>query len=98
MRRRWRQRLDTLVDRTPPERDRYVDLLRVVAIGVVVVWHWSLSVLYYSESAGRWVMPNPIHAVPGAWAATWLLQIVPVFFLVGGYANLAAWQKVGRPT
>src|SRR5690606_10894418 len=96
VRRRWRQRLDTLVDRTPPERDRYVDLLRVVAIGVVVVWHWSLSVLYYSESAGRWVMPNPIHAVPGAWAATWLLQIVPVFFLVGGYANLAAWQAARR--
>lgn len=84
------------MDRTPPERDRYVDLLRVVAIGVVVVWHWSLSVLYYSESAGRWVMPNPIHAVPGAWAATWLLQIVPVFFLVGGYANLAAWQAARR--
>jgi peptidoglycan/LPS O-acetylase OafA/YrhL len=94
--RRWWRRLDTLVDRTPPERDRYVDLLRAVAIGVVVLWHWSLSVLYYSDAAERWVMPNPIHAVPGAWAATWLLQIVPVFFLVGGYANQAAWQAAHR--
>jgi hypothetical protein len=25
--------------------------------------------------------------------ATWVLQIMPVFFLVGGYANLAGWQR-----
>jgi hypothetical protein len=87
--------LDRLVAATPPHRDRYVDFLRVVAIGVVVLWHWSLSVL--SWSGGRWVMPNPIHHVPGSWLATWLLQIVTVFFLVGGYANLAAWQAAGRP-
>src|SRR5215472_17361763 len=24
---------------------------------------------------------------------TWVLQIMPVFFLVGGYANLAGWQR-----
>jgi hypothetical protein len=30
-------------------------------------------------------MPNPIHVVPGGWLATWLLQVMPVFFLVGGY-------------
>src|SRR5690606_31975894 len=60
--------LDRLVAATPPHRDRYVDFLRVVAIGVVVLWHWSLSVL--SWSGGRWVMPNPIHHVPGSWLAT----------------------------
>jgi hypothetical protein len=91
------RRLDSLVAGTPPERDRYIDFLRVFAIGVVVVWHWALSVLYWSDD--RWVMPNPIHAVPGSWLATWLLQIVTVFFIVGGYANGAAWwaaQRDGR--
>jgi surface polysaccharide O-acyltransferase-like enzyme len=86
--------LDALVARTPAHRDRYVDLLRVVAIGVVVVWHWSLSVLHWSGD--RWVMPNPIHDVPGGWLATWLLQVVPVFFVVGGYANAAAWWAARR--
>jgi surface polysaccharide O-acyltransferase-like enzyme len=88
------RRLDTLAAGTPAHRDRYVDFLRVVAIGVVVVWHWSLSVLYWSD--GRFVMPNPIHTVPGAWLATWLLQVVPVFFIVGGYANSAAWWAARR--
>jgi peptidoglycan/LPS O-acetylase OafA/YrhL len=31
--------------------------------------------------------------VPGGWLATWVLQIMPVFFLVGGYVNLVGWQR-----
>jgi uncharacterized membrane protein len=34
--------------------------------------------------------------VPGAWLATWLLQVVTVFFVVGGYANSAAWWAARR--
>lgn len=86
--------LDRMVADTPAERDRYVDLLRVVAIGVVVLWHWALSILHWSGD--RWVMPNPINDVPGGWLATWLLQIVTVFFIVGGYANAAAWSAAQR--
>jgi hypothetical protein len=88
------RRLSALVERTPAHRDRYVDFLRVLAIGVVVVWHWSLSILYWSGD--RWVMPNPIHDVPGGWLATWPLQIVTVFFIVGGYANSAGWRAARR--
>lgn len=88
------RRLDALAAATPAHRDRYVDLLRVVAIGVVIAWHWSLSILHWSGD--RWVMPNPIHQVPGSWLATWLLQVVPVFFVVGGYANSAAWWAAQR--
>jgi hypothetical protein len=86
-----------MVANTPADRDRYVDLLRVVAIGVVVVWHWALSILQWEDD--HWAMPNPISEVPGGWLATWLLQIVTVFFIVGGYANSAAWwaaQRDGR--
>ena len=71
-----------------------VDLLRAVSIGVVVLWHWSLSITHWRD--GALTMPNPVGDVPGLWAATWLLQVMPVFFLVGGYANLAGWQAVGR--
>jgi hypothetical protein len=83
-----------LASATPANRDRVVDLLRAVSIGVVVLWHWSLSVTHWGGGSLR--MPNPIGDVPGLWAATWVLQIMPLFFLVGGYANLAGWQSVTR--
>lgn len=87
--------LDALVDATPASRDRVVDLLRAVSIAVVVLWHWSLSVTHWRDD-GSLTMPNPVGDVPGLRAATWVLQIMPVFFFVGGYANLAGWQAVTR--
>lgn len=86
-------RVDALVDATPDGRDRVVDALRGLSIVVVVLWHWVLSITHVDRS-GALTMPNPIHAVPGLWIGTWLLQIMPVFFVVGGYANLAAWDAV----
>jgi hypothetical protein len=82
--------LDRLVDATPAARDRTVDLVRAFSITVVVVWHWTLAVTH--EQDGRYVMSNPIDDVPLAWLATWLLQVMPLFFLVGGFADLAAWD------
>jgi len=86
--------VDALVDATPASRDRVVDLLRAVSICVVVLWHWTFSILGWQD--GRLTMPNPIGDVPGLWAATWLLQVMPLFFLVGGYANLAGWESAVR--
>ena len=59
---------------------------------VVTLWHWTLSVTHRTADGGL-AMPNPIHVVPGGWLATWVLQVMPVFFLVGGYANLVGWQR-----
>jgi hypothetical protein len=87
--------LDTLVDATPPTRDRVVDLLRASSVCVVVLWHWALSITHW-RGDGSLTMPNPIGDVPGKWALTWVLQVMPVFFFVGGYANLAGWQAVTR--
>lgn len=94
-RRAGRPSLDDLVDATPDTRDRVVDLMRAVSIGVVVLWHWTFSVTH-RDDGGALTMPNPIAEVPGAWAATWVLQVMPVFFLVGGYSNLTFWQSVTR--
>lgn len=82
--------VDRIVDATPPDRDRTVDLLRVISIGVVVLWHWSLSVTHWRN--GTLVMPNPIDSLPGGWAITWVAQVMPLFFLVGGYADRASWR------
>ena len=32
-------------------------------------------------------MPNPLDEIPLGWAATWVLQVMPMFFIVGGFAN-----------
>lgn len=92
--RRLSGQLDEYVDQTPADRDRFVDLLRVASIGVVVVWHWALSITQWQD--GELVMPNPIDEIPGAWLATWVLQIMPLFFVVGGFVNLGGWESVRR--
>src|SRR3954469_880110 len=86
--------LDDLVAATPAHRDRFVDFLRAVSIAVVVCWHWTLSVTHWHD--GRLTMPNPVGDIPLLWSATWLLQIMPLFFFVGGYANAASWSAVER--
>ena len=87
-------RVDDLVAATPASRDRTVDFLRALSIGVVVLWHWVFSVTHWD--GGRLTMPNPIGEVRGRWLATWLLQVMPLFFIVGGFSNLAAWEAVRR--
>jgi peptidoglycan/LPS O-acetylase OafA/YrhL len=84
-----------LVDATPASRDRYVDFLRAVSILVVVLWHWVFSITQWSDD-GSLGMPNPIGDVTGLWLATWLLQIMPVFFFVGGFANYAGLEATRR--
>jgi fucose 4-O-acetylase-like acetyltransferase len=87
--------IDGLVAATPPTRERYIDFLRALSIVVVVLWHWVFSITQWT-SEGSLGMPNPIGDVPALWLATWLLQIMPVFFFVGGYANLASFEGVER--
>src|SRR3954453_12804389 len=83
--------LDLRVAATPTGGDGTVDLMRAVSIAVVVLWHWAGSVTHRRD--GEIVMPNPIDQVPLLWLATWVGQVMPVFFLVGGFANLAAWDR-----
>ena len=84
--------LDRMAAATPDSRDRVVDAARAFCIVVVTLWHWVLSVTHRSAD-GSLVMPNPIHILPGGWLATWVFQVMPLFFVIGGYANLAAWQR-----
>lgn len=91
---RLRRQLDRYVAATPPDRDRFVDFLRVLAIGVVVVWHWALSITHWGD--GALAMGNPIDVIPGSHIATWVLQIMPLFFVVGGFVNHAGWRSVQR--
>jgi peptidoglycan/LPS O-acetylase OafA/YrhL len=87
-------RLRALAQATPPGRDRYVDFLRVVSIVTVVLGHWTMIAV--GRSAHGLVAGNVLSRTPWLWLATWVLQVMPVFFVVGGFSNMASWQARER--
>ncbi|EFC82269.1 acyltransferase [Parafrankia sp. EUN1f] len=76
-------------ERTPASRERYIDLLRATAIVLVVLGHWLISVLEYDER-GELTGHSALESQPWAYPITWLVQVMPLFFIVGGYANAAS--------
>jgi peptidoglycan/LPS O-acetylase OafA/YrhL len=80
-----------MVGTPSPGRDPYVDFLRGFSLLVVVAWHWVFTIIIWKPDGPH--ATNPIGFTTGLWAATWLLQVMPLFFYVGGYAHLRAWDK-----
>ena len=74
-----------------PTRDRYIDFLRAFSLLVVVAWHWVFTIVIWKDDGPH--ATSPIGFTTGLWAATWLLQVMPLFFYVGGYSHLVSWQK-----
>lgn len=74
-----------------PDRDRYVDFLRVAAIGFVVFGHWLVTSVEYVSGTFR--AADVLHAVWWAPWVTWGFQVMPIFFLVGGFAAAISWQR-----
>ncbi|MFF5173831.1 acyltransferase [Micromonospora sp. NPDC000089] len=83
------RRLRQLAERTPAGRERYVDLLRALAITMVVLGHWGITVITH-DASGRPAGHSALGDLPWAYPLTWAAQVMPVFFLVGGYANAAS--------
>lgn len=81
-------RVRELAESTPARRDRYLDLLRAVAILAVVVGHWLASAVTATD--GRLGGVNLLYVESWTHPLTWLFQVLPVFFLVGGYVNAAS--------
>jgi fucose 4-O-acetylase-like acetyltransferase len=75
----------------PPPRNRYADLLRVLAIGMVVLGHWLLTSISYS--GGQLSGGSAMSGISWSGWGTLLFQVMPVFFLVGGYANALSWTQ-----
>ncbi|MCX4981398.1 acyltransferase [Streptomyces sp. NBC_00572] len=70
---------------TPASRDRYVDLLRVASLGVVVLGHWLMAAVTGDGQVG-----NLLAVVPELQVVTWVFQVMPVFFFVGGFSHALA--------
>ncbi|MDQ8706740.1 acyltransferase [Streptomyces sp. LHD-70] len=78
---------------TPDTRDRYIDLLRVASLGAVVLGHWLMAAVA-TGPGGRVEVGNLLAVVPELQLLTWVLQIMPVFFFVGGFAHARSYRSL----
>ena len=83
-----------LAAKTPKSRDRYVDFLRAFSISVVVFGHWITAVIVRTNGGIR--VFNAIGIIPGLWITTWVFQVMPLFFFVGGFSNLVTLDSIRR--
>lgn len=81
----------SLAERTPPERNRAVDALRAASILVVVFGHWLMAAIKVVD--GELVTGHLLEMAAWTHPATWLLQVMPIFFVVGGFANGVSWRS-----
>ena len=86
--------LKDLASATPDTRDRYVDFLRALSIAVVVFGHWLMAIVFWDN--GRIWGESALETIPGMWMLTWILQVMPLFFFVGGFSNLVSMEAVRR--
>ncbi len=86
--------LKELAEQTPASRDRYVDFLRAASITVVVLGHWLSTLAVWKD--GTLSARNAVGVVPGLCYSTWLLQVMPVFFFIGGFSNFRSLEGTLR--
>ena len=79
---------------TPPGRDRAVDVARLAALVIVMFGHCTL-LLATADSRGLRI-GNLLGALPALNPLTWLVQIMPLFFLAGGAAGAYGYRP-GTP-
>jgi surface polysaccharide O-acyltransferase-like enzyme len=79
---------------TPQDRNRYVDFLRSISILIVITGHWLITTAYYAD--GSLTSEHLFKIQPLTQWLTWLFQVMPVFFIVGGYSNAVSIESAHR--
>ncbi|NYH52952.1 MULTISPECIES: acyltransferase family protein [Nocardiopsis] len=70
-------------------RDRFLDVIRLFVMALVVLQHWWLPVLVHEQDT---LSAGSVLAIEGGFALTWVVQVMPLIFFVGGAANLISWR------
>jgi surface polysaccharide O-acyltransferase-like enzyme len=74
-------------------RDLTVDFVRVFCVLLVVVIH-LLEVGIGTSASGAITVTRPLEHEPWFNGVTWAGQIMPLFFVVGGFASMTAWRRL----
>lgn len=83
-----------LAAQTPPGRNRAVDFYRAAAMAVVAVGHWLGTVVVLDD--GRLDGGNLLDFAPEYGWFTWIGQVMPLFFFVGGFASATSLRSAER--
>jgi fucose 4-O-acetylase-like acetyltransferase len=78
------------------KRDLTLDLARVFCVLLVVVIHLLMVGVDTNAPGGGLALVRPLEAQPWFPLATWFGQIMPLFFVVGGFASMTAWRSLQR--
>ncbi|NEB76862.1 acyltransferase [Streptomyces sp. SID14478] len=78
--------------KTPAHRDRAVDGLRALALLAVPTGHWLLGG-FTLDTQGALHNASPLSAFGFFAPLSWVLQMLGVFFLVGGYASALSYRR-----
>jgi surface polysaccharide O-acyltransferase-like enzyme len=79
----------TLTATTPVTRNRVVDATRAIAMLAVVIGHWLVALPTPGVGGGIGGI-NAIEKLQSFQYLTWLFQVMPLVFVVGGFANAAS--------
>lgn len=74
------------------DRDPCADFLRTIALTAVVLGHWLMAAVWLEDGELR--AGNVLNHAKYLWPLTWVLLIVPLFFLVGGFVNSQSLERV----
>ena len=83
-----------LAEKTPAKRNRCVDFLRAVSILVVVTGHWLMAAPWVDADGAH--ISHLLDVSPWVQWLTWVMQVMPIFFFVGGYSNGISWDAACR--
>ncbi len=87
-------RAEAMAQQAPPTRNRYVDFLRALSILAVVVGHWLVAAPSINNGAVEG--GHLLGILPWTQWLTWGFQVMPLFFLVGGFSNGVSWAATQR--
>ncbi len=83
----------TAAARDAVPRDPAMDLVRVLCVVLVVAGHLLMIGANIVPGRGL-VVERTLLETPWIGPLTWIAQIMPLFFVVGGFAGIGAWRRL----
>ncbi|MGI9606821.1 MAG: acyltransferase family protein, partial [Acidimicrobiales bacterium] len=78
-----------------PDRNRAIDFYRAAAMIAVALGHW-LALDVALDAAGEIRAGNALESAPSMAWVSWLLQVMPLFFVVGGFSSAMSLDAFNR--
>lgn len=92
VRKTLQKKIRSIEEHTPAHRDRAIDGLRALALLAVPTGHWLLGG-FILDADGALHNASPLSAFGFLSPASWVLQMLGIFFLVGGHVSVLSHRR-----